>query len=160
MSAAIEVVPSDLLSREYELTENGNPIGRIHLTPLHPLEKGSASVEGRSYAFVREGIARAGYRLRSEDGTTRARAERQGAAGSAYRLRFDASEALLKKKIPARRETYLVTTPEGLAGSIVREDPLSRTMTVRLEKGIPSLPREIVLFLIGLALMIHRKDDP
>jgi hypothetical protein len=158
VSARLEVVPSDLLSLQYELRENGAPVGRIENTPLHMLEKGKVAVNGREYTVLREGVLRAAYLLRDADGAIRARAEREGWAGSAYRLRFDASQVLLKKKMIARRETYLITDAAGEAGCIVRESLLSRRMTVALKETASGMPREILLFMVWIALMIHRKD--
>jgi hypothetical protein len=59
VSARLEVVPSDLLSLQYELRENGAPVGRIENTPLHMLEKGTVAVNGREYTVLREGVLRA-----------------------------------------------------------------------------------------------------
>ena len=135
MSARLEVVPSGLLSRDYEVRENGTPVGTIENRPLHLREKGMVTANGREYTVLRERVLRANYLLRAADGETRARAERKGLAGSVYRLLFDASQILLRKKMLAMRETYLILYPSGEAGSIVRESLLSRRMAVELEKS-------------------------
>jgi hypothetical protein len=81
-----------------------------------------------------------------------------GWAGSAYRLRFDASEMVLRKKLLALRETFVLSDPSGEAGSIVRENLLSRRMTVELKQAAPGRPLEILLFLVWIALLIHGRD--
>jgi hypothetical protein len=159
VSARFEVRPSNLLSLEWEVRENGAPLGRIENTPLHVLEKGKLTAEGREYVVLREAVLRASYLLRAADGATRARARRKGAAGSAYLVQFDDAQILLKKKMLAGRETYLLTDAKGQAGSIVRERLLSRQMTVELEERASGLPREIVLFLVWIVLLIHGRDS-
>jgi hypothetical protein len=66
---------------------------------------------------------------------------------------------LLRKKMLARRETYLVMDAEVEVGSIVRESLLSRRLTVTLKETAAGMPRETLLFMVWIALMIHRKDS-
>ncbi|MBN1836451.1 MAG: hypothetical protein JW820_11415 [Spirochaetales bacterium] len=158
MILRLEVIPENLRSLGYELREGGTPVGRIEHTPLHALEKGTIKVSEEAYSVVREGLARASYQLRREDGRVRVRAERHGASAAAYRLIFDATELLLRKQVLARRETYLIGNAAGEAGRIVREKLGSRRMTVELGESASHIPREIVFFLVWLAILIHRKD--
>ena len=159
MSARLEVVPSGLLSLGYEVRENGTPVGTIENRPLHLLVKGMVAANGREYAVVREGVFRANYWLRAADGAMRAKAEQKGFTGTAYRLLFDASQIFLRKKTFAMRETFLLSDASGEAGSIVRESLLSRRMAVELDEAAAGLPREVVLFMVWIALMIHRRDS-
>ena len=158
MTGKLEVVPRNLLNLEYELRENGAAVGSIVRTPLQMLEKGTVRTEGREYAVLRESIMRAKYLLRGADGTVRARAERKGTSGAAYRILFDGSDVLLRKKVLAGRETYLLTDPSGPIGSVVRESLATRTMTVELEDTAPGTPREIVLFMVWVVLLIHDRE--
>jgi len=159
VSVRLEVVPSGLLSLDFEVHENGVPVGRIENRPLHLLERGLVAANGREYTVLREGVFRASYLLRATDGTIRARAERMGWAGAAYRLLFDASQIVLRRKMLALRETFLLTTASGEAGSIVRENLLSRRMTVELKETAAGTSLEILLFLVWIALLIHRNDS-
>jgi hypothetical protein len=158
MTGKLEVVPRNLLNLEYELQENGVPIGSIVRTPLQMREKGTVKTEGREYAVIRESVARAKYLLRDAGGTVRARAERKGTSGAAYRILFDGSDVLLKKKVLAGRETYLLTDASVQIGSIVRESLASRTMTVELADSASGTPREIVLFMVWVFLLIHTRE--
>jgi hypothetical protein len=159
VSARLEVVPTGLLSLDYEVQEDGAPVGRIGNRPLHLLERARLTVGGREHTVQREGVLRASYLLRAPDGAVRARAEPVGWAGSAYRLRFDTAEMVMRKKLLALRETFLLSDSAGEAGSIVRENLLSRRMTVDLKPAAASLPLEILLFLAWLALLIHGRDS-
>ena len=159
MSARLEIIPAGVLSLDYEVQENGVPVGRIGNRPLHLLEKGMVAANGREYSIVREGVFRASYWLRAADGAMRAKAEQKGFTGSAYRVLFDASQLILRKKTLALRETFLISGALGAAGSIVRESLLSRRMTVELEEAASGLPREIILFTVWIALLIRRKDS-
>ena len=160
MIPKLEVVPVDLRSLEYEVWESGTVVGRIRHTPLQALAKGSVRAGAEELAVLREGVLRASYQLRSPDGSVRARAERQGASGAAYRLRFADAELLLKKKVSGRRETYLLTGPGGQAASIVRDNHFSRKLSVERSETTSAFPAEILLFVLWLALLIHRRDDP
>ena len=95
MSVRLEVVPSGLLSLDFEVHENGVPVGRI----------------------------------------------------------------VLRRKMLALRETFLLTTASGEAGYIVRESLLSRRMTVELKQEAAGTPREILLLLVWIALLIHRNES-
>jgi hypothetical protein len=159
VSSRFEVVPADLLSLDYEVLESGAPVGRIENRPLHLLEKAKLTAGGREYAVLREGVLRASYLLRTADGAIRAKAEPLGWAGAAYRLLFSESEMELRKKLLALRETFILSDSSGEAGSIVRENLLSRRMTVELKEAADGLPREILLFLLWLALLIHGRDS-
>jgi hypothetical protein len=158
MTEKLEVVPRNLLDLEYELRENGVPVGSIVRTPLHVLEKGTVSTEGREYAILRESVTRAKYLLRGADGNVRARAERKGSTGAAYRILFDGSDVLIKKKVLARRETYLITDVSEPFGSIIREKLDSRQMTVELSDKASGVPREIILFMAWIVLLIHGRE--
>jgi hypothetical protein len=158
VSIRFEVVPAGVLSLDFELQESGAPVGRIENRPLHLLEKAKLTIGVREFAVLREGVMRASYLLRAPDEAIRARAEPMGWAGSAYRLRFDASEMVLRKKLLALRETFVLSDPSGEAGSIVRENLLSRRMTVELKQAAPGRPLEILLFLVWIALLIHGRD--
>ena len=57
------------------------------------------------------------------------------------------------------RETFLLSDASGEVGSVVRENLFSRRMTVELKGRATGLLREIVLFTVWSALMIHRKDS-
>jgi hypothetical protein len=57
------------------------------------------------------------------------------------------------------RETCLILDPSGQAGSITRESLFSRRLAVELQETAAGMPREILFFLVWLALMIHRKDS-
>ena len=158
MTGKLEVVPRNLLSLEYDLQENGIAAGSIVRTPLQVLEKGTLRTEGREYAIFRESVTRANFLLRGADQTVRARADRKGPSGAAYRILFDGSEVLLKKKVLAGRETYLLTDAAGSIGSIVREKLDSRQMTVELADSASGVPREIILFMVWAVPLIHGRD--
>ncbi len=126
--------------------------------PLHLLEKGTVTAGGREHTVLREGVLRTSYLLRAPDGAIRARAEQTGFAGSAYHFCFDASQILLRKKVLAMRETFLISDDSGEAGSMVRKNLLSRRMTVELNETAAAIPREIILFMVWIAVMMHRRD--
>jgi len=158
MTGKLKVVPLNLLNLEYELRENGVPIGSIVRTPLQVLEKGTVRTEHREYAVLRESVTRSKYLLHGADGTFRARARRKGSTGAAYRILFDGSDVLLKKKVLAGRETYLLTDASSPIGSIVRENLNSRRMTVELADSASATPREIILFMVWVVLLIHGRE--
>jgi hypothetical protein len=158
MMEKLEVVPRNLLNLEYELLENGVPVGSIVRTPLQVLEKGTLGTEGREYAIFRESVTRANFLLSEGDGTVRARAERKGPTGAAYRILFDGSDVLLKKKVLAGRETYLITDASVPIASMVRESLGSRRMTVELVDSGSGMPLEIILFMVWVVLLIHDRD--
>lgn len=56
------------------------------------------------------------------------------------------------------RETYLITDASGPIGSIVRESLNSRLMTVELADSASGTPREIVLFMVWVVLLIHDRE--
>jgi hypothetical protein len=158
MTGKLEAVPRNLLNLEYELRENGVAAGSIVRTPLQVLEKGTVRTEGREYAIIRESVMRAKYLLRGADGALRARAERKGTSGAAYRILFGGSDVLLRKKVLAGRETYLLTDDSGSVGSIVREKLDSRRMTVELADSASGTSREIILFMVWVVLLIHGRE--
>jgi len=124
VSARLEIVPSNLLSLEWEVRENGTPVGRIENAPLQVQEKGKLTADGGEYFVLRE------------------------------------AEMLLAKKVLAGRETYLLTDSRGGVLCFVREGLLSRQMSLELEERAAGLPREIVLFLVWIVLLIHGRDSP
>ena len=158
LTQKLEVVPRNLLSLEYELQDNCVSVGSIMRTPLELLKKGTVRTEDREYAIFRESVTRANFLLRGADGTVRARAEKKGPTGAAYRILFDGSDLLLKKKVLAGRETYLITDASAPIGSIVRESLDSRRMTVELTEGASGTPRDIILFMVWVVLLIHGRD--
>ena len=158
MTGKLEVVPRNLLSLEYELLESGVPVGSIVRTPLQVLEKGTVRTEDREYTILRESVTRANFLLRGSGGTVRARADRKGPTGAAYRILFDDSDVLLKKKVLAGRETYLITDASAQIGSIVRESLGSRRLTVELADRDSGIPREIILFMVWVVLLIHGRE--
>lgn len=158
MTGKLEVVPRNLLSLEYELQDNEVPVGTVVRTPLQVLEKGMVRTEDREYTILKESIARAKYFLRAGDGAIRARAERKGSTGAAYRILFAGSDFLLRKKVLAGRETYLITDASAPIGSIVRESLNSRRMTVELTEGASGTPRDIILFMVWVVLLIHSRE--
>jgi hypothetical protein len=158
MTEKLEVVPRNLLNLEYDLREDGVPVGSIVRTPLQVLEKGTVRTEGLEYAIFRESVTRAKYLIRGADGTVRARAERKGSTGAVYRILFDTSDILLKKKVLAGRETYLLTDASAPIGSIVRGSLNSRRMTVELADNASGTPREIILFMVWVVLLIHDRE--
>ena len=158
MTGKLEVVPRNLLSLEYELRENGVPVGSIVRTPLQVLEKGTVRTEDRQYTILRGSVTLANFLLRGGDGVLRARAERKGPTGAAYRILFDDSDVLLQKKVLAGRETYLITDASVPIGSIVRESLDSRRMTVELSDRASGTPREVILFMVWVVLLIHGRE--
>ena len=154
----LEVAPRNLLNLEYELQENGVPVGSIVRTPLQALEKGTVRTQGREYAILKESVTRANFLLHGGDGALRARAERKGPTGAAYRILFDGSDVLLKKKVLAGRETYLMTDASVPIGSIFRKSLGSRRMTVELADNASGTPREIILFMVWVVLLIHSRE--
>jgi len=158
MTGKLEVIPRNLLNLEYELQEKGVPLGSIVRTPLQLREKGTVRTEDRDYAILRESVTRSKYLLRGADQTVRARAERKGPSGAAYRILFDGSDVLLKKKVLVGRETYLLTDASGPIGSIVRENLNSRRMTVELADSASATPREIILLMVWVVLLIHGRE--
>ena len=158
MTGRLQVVPRNLLDLEYDLQESGVPVGSIVRTPLQVAAKGTVRTAGREYAILRESVTRAKYLLRGADGTVRARAERKGPSGAAYRILFDGLDVLLRKKVLAGRETYLLTDASVPIGSIVRESLGSRRMTVELADSTSGTPREIILFMVWVVLLIHERE--
>ena len=158
MSARLEAVPAGLFSAEYDVRENDASIGRIAYKPLALLERGTVTTADRVLSVSREGVLRANYLLRTPDSSVRARAEKQGFAREAYRVSFDGSEISLRKKVFAWRETFILSDASGEIGLICRESLLSRRMTVEIAAPATGMPREIILFLIWVALMIRRRD--
>ena len=158
VTGKLEVVPRNLLSLEYELQENGAAVGSIVRTPLQLLEKGTVRTEDREYTILRESVTRANFLLRGADGTVRARADRKGPTGAAYRILFDESDFLIRKKVLAGRETYLISNPSVPIGSILRESLGSRRMTVELTDRASGTPREIILFMVWVVLLIHGRE--
>ena len=158
MTGKLKVVPRNLLNLEYELRKNGVTVGSIVRTPLQVREKGTVRTEHQEYAILRESVSRSKYLLRGADGAVRARAERKGSSGAAYRILFDGSDVLLRKKVLAGRETYFITDASAPIGSIVRENLGSRLMTVELAVSVSGTPREIILFMVWVVLLIHGRE--
>jgi hypothetical protein len=158
VSARLEAVPDGLLSSAFQVLEEGAAVGRIEYRPLRLLDRGTVTTAGRELSVSREGVVRPNYLLTTANGSVLAKAEKQGLGGYAYRVRFGASEILVKKRVFSMRETFLLTDASGEVGAISRESLLSRRMTVELSAAAAGTPREVVLFLIWIALMIHRTE--
>ena len=158
MTARLEAIPAGLFSTEFDVRENDASIGRVRYRPLALRKQGTVTTAGRALAVSREGVLRADYLLSAADGSVRARAEKQGFARESYRVTFGGSEVFLKKKVFALRETFVLSDGSGEIGLIRRESLLSRRMTVELAASAAGMAREIVLFLIWVSLMIHRRD--
>ena len=160
VSVRLEVVPYGLLSRDYEVRENGTPVGTIEYRPLHLREKGMVTANGREYVVLREGVLRASYLLRAADGAIRARAERKGWAASAYLLLSDVSQILLRKKMLAMRETYLLSwTPRGKQVPSSERAFFPGGWPSSCRKTPPACRGRFSFSWSGSALMIHRKDS-
>jgi hypothetical protein len=158
VTARLEAVPEGLLARAYEIRENSSAVGRVEHTPLPLLKRGTVTLGDQVFPITREGVLRPNYLMNVSDGSVRARAEKQGLGGYAYRVRFGDSEILLKKKVFAMRERFILMDASGELGEISRDSILSRRMTVILGDRAAAFPREVVLFLIWIALMIHRAE--
>ena len=71
------------------------------------------------------------------------------------------TEALFKSSLAdkwAGRETYLLTYASVQIGSIVRENLNSRRMTVELAESASATPREILLFMVWVVILIHGRE--
>ncbi len=158
MTARLEAIPTGLFSTEYDVRENGASIGRVGYRPLTLREHGTVTTAGRELSVSREGVLRANYLLCAAGGSVRARAEKQGFAREAYRVTFDGLELFLRKKVFALRAGFVLSDASGEIGLISRESLLSRRMTVELAAPAAGMARELILFLIWVALMIHRRD--
>lgn len=158
MTAELEAVPERLLSLAYEVRENGSTVGKVEHRPLPLLTRGTVTIGDQVFPITREGVLRPNYLMNLSDGPVRARAEKQGVGGYAYRIQFGDSEILLKKKVFAMRERFVLMDAAGEIGEISRKSFLSRRMTVMLEDRAAAMPMEVILFLIWIALMIHRAD--
>jgi hypothetical protein len=137
----LEAVPDGLLSLAYDVRADGCTVGRVEHRPLPLLKQGTVTIGDQAFPITREGVLRPNYLMSASDGSVRARAEKQGLGGYAYRVRFGDSVILLKKKVFSMRESIL-----------------SRCMAVVLEDRAADMPREVSLFLIWIALMIHRAE--
>ena len=58
----------------------------------------------------------------------------------------------------AGRETYLISNPSVPIGSMLRESLGSRRMTVELTDRASGTPREIILFMVWVVLLIHGRE--
>lgn len=159
MTARLEAVPKGLLSLAFEVQENGSTVGRIEHRPLPLLKRGNVTLGDQVFSITREGVLRPTYLMNVSDGSVRARAEKQGLGGYAYRVRFGDSETLLKKKVFAMRERFVLMDASGELGEISRESTFSRRMTVILADRAAAMPRELILFLTWIAVMIHKSDS-
>ena len=159
MTRLLKAVPTGLLSPVYELREGDAAIGSLEYRPLSLRQKGTITTAGQQFSVSREGVLSANYLLVGQDGLVRATANRHGITGTAFQVACGGFDVLLRKKILALRESYLLSDAGGEVGLVARESLVSRQMAIRLDERAAGMPAELILLLAWIAGMIHRSND-
>ena len=159
MTRRLLAVPTGLLSPVYELREGDAVLGSLEYRSLSLRTKGMVFTAGQQFSVSREGVLRANYMLVGQDDLVRATAGRHGITGTAFQVACGAFDILLRKKLLALRESYILSDAGEEVGLIARESLVSRQMTIRLDERAAGMPAELILFLTWIAVMIHRSDD-
>jgi hypothetical protein len=144
--------PTDWLRRNYLIEEDGKLVAEIDGSPWQ--EQASATVGTTTYALSRESVFRASYVIRRA-GQVVARGRMQ----SIFSPLFDVSwgeQTLLLRRLSIWLPTFGVFKGYEQIGTVKRLGFFYRRGTV---EGAASVPLEIRVFLLWIALMTWRRNQ-
>jgi hypothetical protein len=154
----LSIVPVGLFSFNYDVLEGDTPVGSIVNRAAFLQIKGTLTSGGRQFFTRRESAFRPVYLLETPEGAIVARASRMMSLAEEYDISFGDRNIRLKKKALSLRQTFIISDASGAIGSIVQESLMSRRLLCEIDVEARGLSREIVMFLLWMALIIRKKD--
>ena len=140
------------------MLEGSRPGGTIENRAAFLQVKGTLRHAGGEFLASRQGAFSNTYLLESSGGVEVARAVRKFSLGEQYEVSFSGRRIVIRKKVLAMKDTFILSDDSGERGLIAQERLATRRLVCELDGGQDDLPREILLFLFWLAIIIRRRD--
>ena len=147
----LQAIPKHWFSWDFTVVQGSQALADIDMSAWR--ERGTLTVEGKSYRVYREGVMSGDFILESPEELV-ARAAKPSVFRRAFLVEYGGQQYELRAKSVLRR-TFVLLDGQREIGSVSRESVLTRRTAVDLPEHLP-LP--VRIFIVWLVVIVWKRD--